>query len=278
MAWLAEILEQLGQQPVVGYTPQTAPAAEPSALAALALMAHGRPEPALVAGEFVRRCQNLDGAVGIRAGETIPGWPSSLAILAWNAVDKEKFSGAISLARNWVLGMQGQTSEQSEEFGHNTMLVGWSWADGTHSWSEPTALQVIALKRIGDGGHARTREAIRLLIDRLLPAGGCNYGNTTVLGQVLRPHVQPTGVVLTALAGEPDRDGRMEKSIAYLRNTLGKQSTATSLAWGLLGLAAHKIQPPQAQDWLAAAHVRVMQHDRSPHKLALLALAAAGRI
>ena len=94
----------------------------------------------------------------------------------------------------------------------------WPWVLGTHSWIEPTAFNVLALKAAGRGEHPRTREAVRLLVDRLLPTGGCNYGNTTVLGQQLRPHLAPTGLVLLSLAGEQINDSRIAKSLAYLQS------------------------------------------------------------
>ena len=132
-------------------------------------------------------------------------------------------------------------------------LVGWAWAEGTHSWLEPTAFAVLALQAAGQSNHARTREAVRLILDRQLPGGGCNYGNTVVLGQRLRPHVQPTGIALLALAGENDSDVRITKSIAWLRRSIGPETTAASLAWALLGLRAHGIDVPQADDWFATA-------------------------
>ena len=47
-------------------------------------------------------------------------------------------------------------------------------------------------RRPGLPPHPRNwRNAQAMLIDRLLAGGGCNYGNTVVLGQELRPHVQP---------------------------------------------------------------------------------------
>jgi len=53
--------------------------------------------------------------------------------------------------------------------------------------------------------HPRADEAVQLMLDRILPGGGCNYGNTIVLDQLLRPHIQPTGIVLLALAGDANR-------------------------------------------------------------------------
>jgi hypothetical protein len=88
--------------------------------------------------------------------------------------------------------------------------------------------------------------------------------------------VQPTGIALIALAGHNDGSGRLAKTIAWLRRSIGPETTPQSLAWAILGLKAHDVELPQADAWLAAAAAHVNQHDRSPHKLALLALAAKG--
>ena len=93
---------------------------------------------------------------------------------------------------------------------------------------------------------------------------------------MLRPHVHPTGIALLALAGEQDQGNRIAKSVAWLRKRLSKETTPASLAWGLLGLAAHGVTVATASDWLAAAAKLVETHDASPHKLALLTLAASG--
>jgi hypothetical protein len=277
MDWLASTLAQLAAQPVIGYVPDQSPAAEPTALAALALIAAGRMNEAAPALDFLVSCQGHDGAVGIRQVETTPGWPTSLAALAWRAADdaagREAYRPFARRGIDWILEARGTTLPMSPEMGHNTQLVAWSWADKTHSWIEPTALHVLALKKHGLGTHARVREAVTLLLDRLLPAGGCNYGNTVVLGQTLRPHVQPTGLAMLALAGE-EGPACIARSLDYLRRSLVPPLTATSLAWALLGLRAHGAELPRANELFAAACQRVQLHDRSPHKLALLALAA----
>ncbi|HUE71415.1 MAG TPA: hypothetical protein VMP01_11075 [Pirellulaceae bacterium] len=298
MDWLASTLASLAAQPVIGYAPAQSPATEPTALAALALIAAGKARQAAPALDFLASCQGSDGAVGIRHSEPSPGWPTGLAVLAWRAADDASSRNAYAAHRrravDWILEAKGTAMPRSPEMGHDTQLVAWSWADKTHSWIEPTALNVLALKRAGLGTHARVREAIRLLVDRLLPVGGCNYGNTVVLGQTLRPHVQPTGLAMLALAGEvgpacragpdqvSDRAARsrpaagtyLERSLAYLQRSLIRPSTAMSGAWALLGLRAHGIELANGAELLAAAHRRVQAHDRSPHKLALLALAA----
>jgi Squalene-hopene cyclase C-terminal domain len=274
--WLADTLETLSSNPAIGYAPVAEPATEPTAIAALSLRAHGKHGTAKKAIHFLTSIQSADGSVGVRQNEPEPQWPTSLAVLAWQAFDKQAHAANIERAVNWILQATGKGMEQANDMGHNTQLVGWSWAEGTHSWIEPTAFHVLALKTAGHKEHPRTREAITLLLDRQLPSGGCNYGNTSVLGQMLRPHVQPTGIALLALAGEQDQGNRIAKSVTWLRKTLSKETTPTSLAWGLLGLAAHGVTPPHAPEWLETAASRIQAHDNSPHKLALLTLAAAG--
>ncbi len=276
VGWLEKTLDALTSKPTIGYAPDAAPATEPTAFSALALIAHNRRLQATPAIDFLAAIQSPDGSVGVREKEPVPQWPTSLAVLAWQAYDKQAYGANIDRAVNWILQAKGKAMEQNDDMGHNTQLVGWSWAEGTHSWIEPTAFHVLALKSAGHGEHPRTREGVTLLLDRQIPSGGCNYGNTSVLGQMLRPHVHPTGIALLALAGEQDQGNRIAKSVAWLRKTLSKETTPASLAWGLLGLAAHGVAVPTASDWLETAAKRVQSHDGSPHKLALLGLAASG--
>jgi len=273
--WLDETLEELAQRPAIGYLSGHAAAAEPTAVAALALVAHGRVDVAQKAADVLAAMQQPGGDVGVRSGET-PGWPTSLAICVWSAVDRNGFSKSIDRAIAWLLENRGRPIEQSDNFAHNTQLVGWAYAEQTHSWVEPTAFAVLAFKAAGKGDDPSAREGVAVLIDRQLPGGGLNYGNTFVLGQLIRSHLQPTGVGLLALAGESDPSQRLLKSIAWLERSIGPETTPLSLGWALLGLRAHSGLPPHADEWLAGAAARVQSRDRSSFKLALLALAAKG--
>lgn len=276
MSWYDATLDLLAKQPVCGYERDAAPASEPTALAALALVAGWRSASAKPALDWLASTQAADGSVGIRPGQT-PGWPTSLAVMAWWAANAgAAYERQTRLAVQWILVAHGETSPRSREYGHDTEVPGWSFAEGTSCWIEPTALHVAALKAVGQSQHARTRDGVRLIVDRLLPSGGCNYGNTVVLGQTLRPHVQPTGVALLALAGEQDAAGRIGRSVEWLRRTIGRETTPASLGWAVLGVRAHGSLPGECDDWLAAASERVKRAGSSPHKLALLALAAKG--
>jgi hypothetical protein len=283
MNWTDEILNQLALEAGWAYRAGGVLASEPLALASLALSGYQRTAAAQRAALRLSEMQNPDGSVGVTLNEPTPGWPTSLAALSWavaSRAEKSRQSLALGQARDrgiaWLLATQGDASIRNPVIGHDASLRGWPWAEGTHSWIEPTALAVLALKATGYSEHPRTREAVALLIDRLLPNGGCNYGNTTVLGQTLLPQPTSSGLALAALAGESDPSGRLTRTVDYLRATLKAETTCLSLAYGLIGLAAHDCTPKQAGDWLARA-ARRAGREAAPYKRALLTLAALGR-
>jgi hypothetical protein len=277
MRWVQAILDELSEPASWGYCPGAPPATEPGAMAAMALAGHGRLEAAERACRWLVSLQADDGTLGISAAEAAPHWPTGLAILAWKANGgTAEYETPIARALAWLLATRGETTPRSDEVGHDTMAIGWPWVEGTHAWVEPTAFNVLALKAVGHAAHPRARWGAGLLVDRLLKSGGCNYGNTVVLGQTLRAHVEPTGLALAALAGESDSTGNIMRAIDYLEITLDRSTTAASLAYGLMGLAAHGRVPMAAGEWLASAAERTRRRGDSPHRLALLAMAALG--
>ncbi len=281
MDFLATILERLSASDLCGYQPKAPATTEPTALAALALFAHGRDQAAEPLVQRLLEMQNNDGSLGIDRLQAEPGWPTGWALLAWRAAQKSSifvpdYLRAILRGRNWILNNAGDVADPAGWGGHDTSMHGWAWVVGTHSWVEPTAINLLALKHNGQAHHRRAREAVALLVDRLLPDGGCNYGNTVVFGQTLRPHLEPTGIALLALREEEDPSGRLDRSVKYLQRELNERTTTASLCYGLLGLAAHEAYPPDAPRWLAAATDRSLRRDPSSYKLALIALAALG--
>ncbi len=282
MKWLDEILDSLNDQAGWAYVAGGPPATEPMAVAALALAGHGLLAEAQQVCRRLAELQSSDGSVGISPSQPKPGWPTGWAVLAWQSIRETRGQAPaddspVQRAVGWLLGVKGKTSQRNWIIGHNTTLTGWPWVIGTHSWIEPTAVALLALKSVGLGDHPRAREAVTLLTDRLFQTGGCNYGNTSVLGQTLRPHLAPSGLTLAALAGEDDASGRIASTLAYVLREVAQQPTAMSLAYGLIGLAAHDQFPSDWAAWLAAACQRTRKAGASPFRLALLALAASGR-
>lgn len=193
--------------------------------------------------------QSRDGRVSMSPDDTGSYWPTPLAILAW--CDSETYAGQRLRAIRFLLETSGETwaKDKNSPFGHDTSIPGWSWTLGAHPWVEPTALSVIALRLSGFADHVRVHEGVRMLMDRQLPTGGWNYGNTSVYGTQLLPQPDCTGLALSALTGcVPLSD--VEKSLDYLVSRAVRVRTPLSLGWGILGLSAWGRKPDQTAAWI----------------------------
>jgi len=277
MAWLEGAVERLATATSWSYHAHGASATEPAALAAMALLAAGRTDLARAPLAFLARVQSTDGSLGVTATDHEPGWPTGWAVVAWTAaraaaIEPAANSGRIDKAVSWLLGQQGKQLAPTGELGHNSMLVGWPWVADTHSWVEPTAISLLALRAAGLGTHARSLDARRLLVDRLLPEGGSNYGNTFVLGQKLRPHVLPTALSMLALAGVAT-DARVARSLDYLAREVSPRTTTVSLSMAVAALAAHGRSESQHDRLIERAYAQTIARDAAPYKLALVILA-----
>ena len=275
--WRDELIDRLAECPRCGYAATDIVASEPSTLAALALAGEGRFESCDQVAQWLERVQTADGSVGVRENERVPCWPTSLAVMVWTALREtefDKYANPVARGTDWILHARGVTMPRDNEPGHDPSLEAWPWVDGTHAWVEPTALHILALRAAGLHHHQRTRDAVRMLADRQLPQGGFNYGNTIVLGGVLRPHLQPTGLAVLALASEPHDRVRLSNSLTYLERNISAQTGTTSLCWSLMALAAHGRTPREVDTWLESAYERTLLRDRSPLKLALILLAS----
>jgi hypothetical protein len=274
MSFVEQSFKQLRKLDRCGYAANGAWAAEPTALAALALNAHGDTESALRFARQLADAQLANGAVTANGDDDSPAWTTSLAILAWLASDVQHFQTHIESAIEWALTTHGKPGQKNSQIGHDPTLLGWSWAANTHSWMEPTCLFVIALKAAGLGDHSRAREGVRLVTDRLLATGGSNFGSTVVLGQPTLPQVESTGLAMLALAGEANTDPRVEKSLRYLEQEISTRTTTASLCYGLMGLTAHDRRMGSAESLLSSALERELARGASAFKLALVALAS----
>lgn len=260
-----------------GYHPTGPKAAEPAAFAALALCANDMHQEAATLSSWLAELQAPTGAVGVMKDQDTPAWPTSLAMLAWRAHDQAtataRFEQACRRALDWTLQTQGKVLPKRRQIGHDTTLLGWSWAENTHSWLEPTCFFVLALNAMGQQQHPRTRSGVQMIVDRLHQTGGCNYGNTIVLGQSTLPHILPTGLAMLALADHAPTDPRMERSLEYLERVITEPAATTSLCYALLGLTAHGRRPPNTAVLLQNAFQS--DADQQSHnclKMALLCL------
>ncbi len=197
------------------------------------------------ARDLLMRDQLPDGRLCVGKAHPDSFWPTSLAILSWQ--DSESCRVAQQRAIRFMLETTGRHFPRTPDLPstHDTMLKGWPWVGETHSWIEPTAMGVMALRAMGHGQHDRVKEAVRMVLDRQLPHGGWNYGNALVLGAELRPMPESTGAALAGLAGLVERDA-VRASLVYLQHEVTRLRTPISLGWSLLGLAAWQQSPSNA--------------------------------
>ena len=217
--------------------------------------------------------QLSDGRVPIASLHPAVWWPTALSAIAWAGVDE--FRVEKDRALQFILEVSGTTPAKiaGDPVGHDTTLRGWSWVEGTHSWIEPTALSMLALAAAGVTDHPRIQEGVRLLLNRQLPHGGWNYGNTTIFGRELHPMPESSGAALAALAGRVSQT-EVTRSLSYLEGEVPHLRTPLSLGWGLLGLAAWDRWPSGAESLVhdcMAAQSRYGDYDTSTLCILLMA-------
>lgn len=263
------------------YLPHGPSQSEPAALTSMALLQAGNSKAALAAVDWLATIQQPDGSVGTSAEQSKPQWPTSLALNAWatwqQVAEEDRFATNLRKGLEWTLQHQGKTAPNRPGIGHDTTLLGWPWAANTHAWLEPTAMFVSALIRNQKADHPRTREAVRLLLNRQLPQGGFNYGNTFVLGQRLLSHIQPTGIALTALAHAGVDVTQVQHSLDYLRSSCREIRSTASVCHATMGLASYGQSPDYLADKLSHC---LDQEFKEPvaYKVALISLAVQSRM
>ncbi len=180
-------------------------------------------------------CQRSDGRVSAVNGFDAAAWPTALCILAWKCV--QGYRQPIDAGLRFLLSLKGKPLRKGAHspVGHDTSIVGWPWIEQTHSWIEPTCMSMLALKANGHNDHPRTREAARMVMDRQLPGGGWNYGNTAVFGHKLLPIPENTGQALCALNGLAGQTS-VQSSLDYLWRCMDSVRTPMALTWMLHGL------------------------------------------
>jgi len=221
------------------------------------------------ARQWLARVQLGDGRVCIAPQLTDACWPTALAILAWHSAPdcEEPRSKAIRFLLDFRQAEISKGLETNE--GHDERIPGWPWIAKTHAWVEPTAYALMALRVCGYAAHSRSQDAVRLLMDRQLPDGGWNCGNTITFGRQMRPMPETTGLSLQALAGLAPR-AAVEKSIAYLRAELASLNAPMSLAWAILGLRAWQETLEQPREQILGVLAR--QEESGPYDTVSLSL------
>ncbi len=287
--WIDQQQRRLDAQPILGYMPGERPAAEPVAIAALTACSYRWKVSARAAVGCLVSAQNRNGSVSVGLNDQGPFWTTSLACIAWRQFEKcwssdagPEYRDAYRKGIDYLTQCGGETIERPNHFGHDTSLVGWPWVLGTHSWLEPTCLALMAMRHCGFSQHPRAIEAAGLLVDRQLPLGGANFGNTTVLGKQTRAHVLPSAMSVVAFHQVRPIPQPISKTIEYLRDQLNRPLGSVSLAWLIHALVsgawdstgdlASEFQQP-----IKSAISLMAITGSSPHRQNLLLLAARTR-
>ena len=218
-----------------------------TAWAVIALSAAGENPDLLKPFRASLAMNQLDnGMVPFSADHPEAIWTTPLAILAWQG--SNEFSSTKDKAIDFLLMTSGVhfTRKPDAPVEHDTSLKGWPWTSKAHSFLEPTALSVIALRTTSHESHERVQEALLMLMDRQLTKGGWNYGNTKVFGRELYPMPETTGMALAAIAGMVPKTS-VDRSLNYLRSNVGQARTPITLGWSLLGLSAYGERPDNAE-------------------------------
>jgi uncharacterized protein (DUF362 family) len=244
-----------------GYSPDQAAHPEPTCLALLALSRRSERFAAVIeAGRsWLRQCVADDGTYRLGRGRPEAIWPTAMVLFTQAALGDAHDSLQQTVAA--LLSCKGRQPDNKDQdiSDIDDRLIGWPWAEGNFSWVEPTAWACLALRRIGQGGHPRVEEGLKLLRDRILQEGGVNYGNRRIFGISLEPIPTPTALMLLALQGRDEEPG-LAVSIEYLRRVAESSDDLEHLCWARLALdvcANH----PGVRETVAALGERIRAAD-----------------
>jgi len=228
-----------------GYHPGSSSWTEPTALAVLALRETTGARDAVARGcEWLIRSQRSDGgwppcpavnqSTWVTSFAAIALAPSGTAVIerasAWLLSHSGRGLNSLERLRNWL------TRDQADQ-----TPAGWSWYPETASWVIPTAVSLLALKKISiDSTLARQRitDAQGFLFARECPAGGWNHGGTFVRSENAQPYPETTGLALLALRGARGANAGLGVSLARAQQMLRSPQSAQGSAWLRMGLAA----------------------------------------
>jgi hypothetical protein len=194
-----------------GYFPGKKSWLEPSFYAAMALWAEGDAAAAGRVWTLLRSWQNADGGFRPNAQPGSSTWCTALAVLLGLELGEE--GAAVRGGVRWLMDTAGAESGPLNRFlrrfgampaGRQVEHRGWPWRPGTTSWVEPTALAMVALRRIAlrrpEAAIAkRIRTAERMLMSVRCSDGGWNYGSPGALGVDLPSYPETTALALTGL-------------------------------------------------------------------------------
>lgn len=223
------------------------------ALMALAAAGLGAGDPARRAAQWLAARQQSDG--GWTPRDTVPNstWVTALALLVpIGIIDRAARKRAVE----WLIAQTGR--ESSFVYRLRMRLLGahiqdqpfdgWPWYPGTAAWVVPTALSVLALRKISQSEDSRLRERVeqgrRYLLARRCRDGGWNHGSTKALGYDSDSYPETTGIALLALHDSTAAEVVAAESLAELQ--LASCKSCEGASWLRLALLARGRRPTGA--------------------------------
>ena len=243
-ALIARLLELRNADAGWGATVDRPSNVEATALATIAL--RGAAAEARSGGlAWLTSRQRSDGSWAWSDEVDRPSWATSLAMLA--LADAGGSPDAVRGGAGWLMRQESPpvswrlrireflTRHQTVEV--NYALEGWAWAPSTFSWVEPTAWAVLAMRRAIPAPRprrirGRLDEAQAMIVDRVCPGGGWNYGNGRVLDQDLEPYPDTTALALLGLQGS--KSDTVESGFAVLDSLTAEAGSGLALALSAL--------------------------------------------
>jgi hypothetical protein len=263
---LQELLDQQNDDGGWSYRRGGGSWTEPTCYALSALLAGGLPssgEPVAKGVQSLSVLQNSDGGFAPRRGVAESTWVTALVLLLPpDLLPPESRARAAS----WLLEQTGRESSLwfrlrmrllQNELAQGQEFDGWPWYPGAAAWVGPTALSILALKKLraqsaSAGGQGRQQEIDQrlqqgrsYLLARRCRDGGWNHGSTRSLGYDSDSYPETTGIALLALydVAAPE----LQEAVNVAQRHLQTCESLEASSWLTLALLACRSNPVPRQ-------------------------------
>jgi len=197
---------------------------------------------------WIASTQKQDGGWAPRPSVDQSTWVTALVLVA---LADTPAAISLSTASAWLVARTGRESTLLERLRMRLLGIrperdadsaGWPWYPDTAAWVSPTAISVLALKKLalrqpGSGYQHRIEMGQRFLMDKMCQDGGWNHGSSRALGYESPSYPETTGLALLALGGV--KGGPLSKAIAAGERHLRECRSAEGQSWLRMGLLAH---------------------------------------